>query len=328
MRCILGIDSGGTKCHAMLVRDDGTLLGFGGTESPSSSEYVIFGGFGRTREAISKAVTQALGTTRCEELHIASVNSNQPAGFLAQWPVTKVKVHYVTEPGAALALAGETSGIVALAGTGVLVFGRTRDNRALSLDGLGPFLGDHGGGYQIGHAVLRAAAQSKWHSRRSTAFAEAVHKACGGQGGDILGKSLVAYTASPHDRSEIAYLARFAISAAADGDTIARDIMEKAAEDLASTVRDIVDALAMKGESYPLIGTGGIIAHSNLYWDHFCAEVRKFAPDLKPFRSDLPAVTGLIMSALQKMDGIDQASVRAALTESVRNYLKNTGTQL
>jgi N-acetylglucosamine kinase-like BadF-type ATPase len=326
MRCILGIDSGGTKCHAMLIRDDGALLGFGRVESGASSESIVFEGRGRSREVMAQAVAQAVGDIRCEELHIGCLTSRLPVDFLKTWPLARIKIHQVSEAGAAFALAGETSGIVALAGTGALVFGQTRDNRKLALDGLGPFLGDYGSGYQIGHAVICAAAQSAWHPRHITTLTEAVYKACGGKKGDVQGWSLVPYTRNPHDRSEIASFARLAIDAAADGDVVARDILKKAAEDLAETVRDMVKMLAMDAESYPLIGTGGIIVHSDLYWNHFCAEVREFAPAFKPFRSDLPPVAGLLMSVLQAVDGIDQAAAKTTLIESVRNYLKTPGT--
>ena len=321
-RCLLAIDSGGTKCDALVVRDDGTVLGWGRSDPPGQGQGRFATGSGRSSRAVLSAVTKALGTTSYDELHIANRTDAFPLSLLPTHS-TRIAVHPVSEYGAAWALVGETCGVVVLAGTGAFVHGKTRDGRHLHLDGLGPLLGDHGGGYHIGLLAIRAAAQSGWHPRRHTSLADAIFRACGGRTGDELGTSLVHYMLAERDRSEIASLARIVNEEANAGDLIAGDILRTAAAEIAATTYDVVDNLGMANDEYALVGTGSIAVKSPIYWDHLCMLVREFAPNLRPVKSDLPAIVGVAVSALQRMPDLDLAAVKARLFETARTVFQS-----
>jgi|DewCreStandDraft_4_1066084.scaffolds.fasta_scaffold22131_1 N-acetylglucosamine kinase-like BadF-type ATPase len=325
MRCVLGIDSGGTKCHAILVRDDGQVLGWGETDPAEERRRLVAhpGGRGRSYAAVLKAITRAIGRVDYEEIFIASVASAIPLDFLKTDRPTRIQSCKVPEYEAAMIQVGETSGVVALAGTGALVFARNREGSSAHLDGLGPLLGDHGSGYEIGFRAIRAAAQSGWHPRRNASFAPAIIKICGGNPNDPTGISLLRYQLARRDRSEIAVLAKIVSEAAKNGDAVAKRIIEEAAADMADTVYDAVDLLKMKDEPYPFIGTGGIITGSDVYWDNLCRLVSKFAPRMNPVRSDLPAVVGVALTGLAKMPGVDFASAKARLFETTRAFLQS-----
>lgn len=322
MRCVLGIDGGGTKCHAMLARDDGQVLGWGKSdEKDGLPQRPVFGGRGRSHSSTLKAVREAIGATHYDELHIASVSRILPLDFLRNLHPTKIQVHSTSESDAAFAQAGETCGIVALAGTGAIVYGLTRDGRVEYMDGLGPLVGDHGGGYEIGLRAIRAAAQSGWHPRHRTSLANDVFAVCGARENDSRGFSLIGYMIEQRDRSEIAGLAKVVNAAANRGDAVACRILQDSAAELASTVHDAVDNLRMADEDYALIGTGGIITHCEIYWTHFCKLIAEFAPRLHPTRPDLPAVVGVTLNALMQLPGIDHPAVKATLFESTRALL-------
>ena len=293
MRCILGVDAGGTKCDALLVRDDGTALSWGHCSVINPCSGRSASGSGRSSRSVSYAVREAIGDIRFEELHITGLSGILPFGFVRDEPSARIILHSITEQTAALTLAGETAGVVALAGTGALVYGRTRDGRSLRLDGLGPMLGDYGGGYQIGARAVRAAAKSNWHPRHQTSLAGAVGRRLGVNPHDPLGAHfLIEYMHGDRDRAEIAILATLVSAEAEAGDRIAREILEGAADDLADTLRDLVDRLQMEPDPYALVGTGGIITNSRIYWDRFCKRALEYAPNLRPAISDLPAVVG------------------------------------
>ena len=323
MRCILGVDCGGSKCHAILARDDGEVVGWGeSVQKDGPVRHREFGGHGRTHHAFIKAVREATAKVEYDELHLAAVTNFLPLAFLRHPGPTKVQIHPASEMGSALALAGETSGIVALAGTGAIVYGLTRDGRTECMDGLGPLVGDHGGGYEIGLRAIRAAGQSGWHPRHYTSFASEIYAACGGRKNDLRGYSLIDYMVAQRDRSEVAGLARIVNEAANRGDAVARRILQDAAGGLAATVHDAVDSLGIADEEYALIGVGGIVMHCNLYWEHFCKAVREFAPKFRPTRPDLPAVVGVALSAMAHMPGVDLPAAKATLFESARAMLK------
>jgi N-acetylglucosamine kinase-like BadF-type ATPase len=326
MRCVLAIDSGGTKCHVILAGDDGRLLGWAKTVPKGESFLLDPGGRGRNQQVVLGSITQAIGDREYDELHISSVG-NIPLGFLGSKP-SWLQVHLVNEPIAAFRLAGVTCGVCALAGTGAFVHGRTPDGRTRHLDGLGPLLGDHGSGYTIGLRAIQATARAEWHPRRHTSLVPDVLSACHIRGEDVGRESLVTYMSRPRDRSEIAGVARFVSAAAARGDAVATQILRDAAADLASTVYDVVDQLSMKDDDYPFVGTGGVITGSDLYWEHLCVEVARFAPRLRPLRSDLPAVVGVALAALARMSKVDYEAAKGRLIGDVTARLAADGSAM
>jgi N-acetylglucosamine kinase-like BadF-type ATPase len=309
----------------MLVREDGALLEWAGTGPGSSAQAVggvpVFGGWGRSQPVVEEAIRQAIGDHLPDELHICVVGRFLE-GFCAQDRVKNVQIHVIDEPTGAFTLAGVREGVCVLSGTGSFVHGRSRDGRERHLDGLGPLLGDRGSGYDIGLRTLQAAARSGWHPRHRTSLAGVVRNVCGGRADDSEGLSLIAYMAAPRDRSEIARLSRLALRAAADGDRVAVQVLHDAAAALAETIYDMVDQLGMTKEDYLLIGTGGVIAHSDIYWEHLCALAKVFAPRLRPQRAELPPVVGVALTALERLPGVEVQAARERLFAGCRAKLR------
>lgn len=342
IRCALGVDPGGTKCEAILVRDDGTVLGWGKAQEPGLS--------GRSDEMVSLSVRRALGTVDFDELQITYLRPLPPLDQLSIKPAVKVRDHRVTETDGALALVGEEYGMVVVAGTGARVWGRTRNGRALGLDGLGPILGDVGGAYQIGYTALRAAVRAVQHPRHQTSMKDRIFDACcrtteqaAGQQpvAGVMAKAmaaqaaktnpdpaaqrlgeLVRFSLTPHDRSVIASLARIVDDEANAGDAVAIKILKESASQMAEMLRDLFDLLKIGDDEYVLVGTGSVAMKSNIWWGELCRLVKEFAPQLKPVRSPLPPVAGIALVGLWQLDGIDRATVAANLFASVK--LKET----
>jgi len=314
MRCVLGIDSGGTKCDAVVVRDDGVAVGWGRTEyRPEPGRQRNWGGFGRNPRSIGMAVRQAIKGLECEELHIAGLMTYMPLGFLRESNIGCIHLHSVHEEQSAFALAGVDAGLVVLAGTGAFVYGITHDGREAHLDGLGPMIGDYGSGFHIGSLALRAAGKAEWHPRHHTSLAEAILstlKARNGEGGYW---SLVEYTGSERDRAEVASLARIVDEEARKGDRIALDILQQAAAAMAETVRDVQERLEIGSEPYTMVGTGSVATNCDIFWTHLCATVADFAPHLTPWRCALPPAAGLALIALKKLAAVDEATLRKNL---------------
>ncbi len=303
------------------MRDDGVALGWGRHEGVVPAQQRSFGGSGRSHIAIQQAIEQALGEWSGEELHLVVQMSWTPIPVSAK-RVPRLLLHTVSEYQAAYAQAGETSGLVVLAGTGAFVHGLPRDGKYLHLDGLGPMLGDFGSGYHIGVMAAQAAARSGWHPRHFTTLADAIYRACGGREGDPFGASLIAFMHGNRDRAEIASLARIVDGEARTGDRVAREILEAAADALAETLWDVIDRLGIVRDAYPLIGIGGIITHSAIYWERLCLRAAEFAPHLTPQRLELPPVVGAVLPILEQLGAVPPAAARANLLTSVRELLE------
>ncbi len=318
MRCFLGVDAGGSKCDAILADADGQVLGCGRNDPIAAAGVYEQSnrGVGRSAEAVSSAIRRAMSatTTECSDLHVAGLEQHVRSVLQADGSQGVVTHHPFSEFDAALSLAGESCGLVALAGTGAFVAGRTRDGRAVHLDGMGPLLGDWGGGFMIGLAALRAAARSAWHPCHETTLAGALPQFQKRKAGDPYNP--VGYMLADHDRSEIASYASIVNREADSGDRVAMEILRDAADELASTAFDVAARLDIAQESYAVVGVGGVIANSSIYWDQFCSRVNKFAPRWTASKSRMPAALGYVLLGATGVAGIDYKSFRTRLLSS------------
>lgn len=315
MKYILAIDSGGTKTEALLVQEDGVPVGWGRYDASSKGSRLSVSGGGRSRESIVAAIEQAMGDCVPEELYVKYGYGSVTGDC---FPIKcEIKNLAIAEYTGALALAGETCGIVALSGTGAFVRGETRDGRTLHLDGFGPNLGDYGSGYQIGIQAIRAAARSNFHPRHSTALVDPVLEKCLGTTERKSVHDLIYYMLQLHDRAEIAALAKVVDKVAEEGDQIAVSILKQSAAGLAETLFDVVDRLGMASEDYVLVGSGSVCTKSRIYWEELCALAEKFAPALRPVRLDMPNVVGEALTMLRQVDPADWHEKRLRLLSEV-----------
>lgn len=314
-RCILAIDSGGSKCDAVLVRDDGTLLGQGHCtwNDPHSGRSQF--GSGRSENSVRKAVLAALGDIRCDELVFATYRDNFGLGKLV-WKYTQtLRFFNATEHEPILFLNHVPEGIVVIAGTGGAVYCKWRGRRPTHFDGLGPVLGDAGSGYHIGLLALRAIAKSTWHPRHATSLTSRVMQALNLTDPSLGRKNLVQFSLNNPDRAEVASLAALVDCEANAGDAIAQEILRQAADAMTETIFDAVSSLGLAEEEFPLVGAGSVAVHSTRYWEHLCTQVSTYAPRAIPMRSSLPPVLGMALLVLQKYGTDEYARMEHRLLE-------------
>ena len=150
---------------------------------------------------------------------------------------------------------GDEPGTVIVAGTGVIALA-AGEGGITRADGLGPLLGDIGGGYWIGQQALREAL-TEGH------FAEAAHA----HYGDDL---IAAVYDAPDPVAAIASFTPQIAALANAGDTEARSLLAAAGRHLASTVR----AAQPKGVRPSLCSwAGGVFAVGELILGPFRAEL-------------------------------------------------------
>lgn len=316
MQYILGIDRGGTKCDAILVREDGVIVGRGRCDltHPESGRGAY--GSGRTEENRARAVRQALeGWGPPGSLFVVS-DSPIPSEMLPSGVTEAVGFRRVSEIDLGLSFVEDGAGIAVQIGTGTLVFGRTRDGHERHVDGLGPFLGDYGSAYHIGSLAMRAAAKAAWHPRHRTTLSEVIPPACAAYARTVEGFDLVRYSLQQHDRAEIAALAALVDGEARRGDVVSMRILATAADDVSELVRDTWDELDVGADPLPLIGVGGVIIGSELYWTLICERVRAFAPQLLPIRITQPSVLGFVLLAARELALPDRECFRRNLFRS------------
>jgi N-acetylglucosamine kinase len=173
MSLILGIDGGGTKTVCVVMDDRGNVLARGEAGASNYQSVGSQAALDSIQSAIIKAVTP-LGTVRIDAMGLGLAGVGRPKDIqrVHSWLQSlqsneSVPIIWALQPSncivcndALIALVGGLGhgvGIVAIAGTGSMVFGRNPQGNTKRVGGWGYLLGDGGSAYHIAISGLRAA---------------------------------------------------------------------------------------------------------------------------------------------------------------------------
>lgn len=150
----------------------------------------------------------------------------------------RAKSLYITHD-AEIALMGATAGqpgIIIIAGTGSMAFGRNAEGRMARAGGWGYIYGDEGGGFDIARRALRASLRMEEGWGPSTELHRLLLNATGASDANDLLHRLYAQEFS---RPEIAAFSQIVTTAAEGADAVAKQITEEAAGALAGYVEGV-----------------------------------------------------------------------------------------
>lgn len=272
----LGIDGGGTKTTCA-VGDANVLLATA-TTGPSN---IVRVGESQTRESLLAAVRQAcaaagIAPQQIERTCVGGSGAARPElaqvvrEILAEVVATPVIV--VGDMETALEAAFESGpGVIVIAGTGSIAYGRDRSGKTLRAGGWGFAIGDEGSAHWIGraavNAVLRASdrdpAAARWN------LAQALFETWEVNSLSDLAKASNAIP--PPD------FARLFPAVVAIQDDLAKGVLERAGRELATIAVVVIERLFAKQQTGPVsvATTGGVFRHSAVVRDVFYNELRK-----------------------------------------------------
>ncbi len=244
MRLFLGVDGGQTGTTALIGDENGRVLG-SGSGGPCNHAGATEG-----RQKLVRAVQDSVAAACAQACPHASAITFAAACFgMSGGPEDKEAILREILPAgivavtddAVIALAGATAGepgIVTIAGTGSIAFGRHADGRTARTGGWGYIFGDEGSGFDIARQALRAVLRAAEGWGPATALAQVLLAATGcADSNGILHR----FYTPVWPRSRVAALAPLVDEAAIEGDSVARHILHNAAQQLAlltSSVRE------------------------------------------------------------------------------------------
>src|SRR5690606_14401309 len=165
-RLIVGIDGGATHTTAVVVDESGTELarveGGPGIINPADPAACV----GRLAVLAWSAITAADAFAPVHALCCALAGAGRPEvreGVRAELVREQIARHVTITTDAEAALAdafGDEPGILLIAGTGSIAWGRAEDGRLVRCGGWGALLGDEGSGYALGLGALGSAARA------------------------------------------------------------------------------------------------------------------------------------------------------------------------
>jgi N-acetylglucosamine kinase-like BadF-type ATPase len=301
---VLGIDAGGTKTVCLLADESGAILAEargGGANLQAHGELEV-------EKVLHQVMETALGEHDVRPsaicLGIAGVDRPQDAdairGIMRRigWKARTLVVNDALV--ALVAGAGDTAGMVIIAGTGSIAYGRNGHGQAARAGGWGYLLGDEGSGVWIGRRALSAIVRAADGRGPATELTGRVMSHLG-----LVRPSDLIHETYYRDlkRAAIAGLAPVVEQARAAGDAVAADILAQAARELIVAASSVLARLGMRGDVFPTILAGGIF--KAVPW--LAAEVVRLLLEVAP-RSDArvlevePAV-GAVRLALAEARG-------------------------
>jgi N-acetylglucosamine kinase-like BadF-type ATPase len=279
----LGIDGGGTKTTCA-VGDESHLLATA-TAGPSN---IVRVGESQARQSLQQSVRQACaaaGIVPAQVAHtcVGGSGAARPEfaeivrGFLSEILPSPIAV--VGDMQIALEAAFDTGpGVVVIAGTGSIAYGRDRQGRTARAGGWGFAIGDEGSAHWIGRsavsAVLRAADLTGENSRdcAPSSFSWALCKAWG-----VTSLSDLARAANSIPPPDFAALFP---AVASSSDASATKVLSNAGQELAQSAAVVVRRLFTEDQNacVPVAMTGGVFRHATLVRQVFYNELRTLDP--------------------------------------------------
>ena len=170
------------------------------------------------------------------------------------------RVRIVTDGEIALEGAlGGGAGVLIIAGTGSVAFGRAEDGRVERCGGWGMFVGDEGSGYSIGRSgIIAALRAADGRGPVTTLLAELMAE----MGADT--PNGIPPWVGRAAKGDIAALSRHVTAAAAAGDAVALDVLRREAAELALHPRALAGVLGPWTAPVSVVFHGGVLS-SPLY---------------------------------------------------------------
>lgn len=316
LRANLGIDGGGTHTVALLADHKGTILGRG-TAGPSNRQSV---GTERALAALDEAVSAAFtaaGLMRCPVssacLGLAGADRADDQSILRDWAqrVGLAEKVEVTNDAAILLAAGTPAGcgLVLIAGTGSIAFGRSVDGRRARAGGWGYLLGDEGSAYALVMSALQAIVRACDGRGPKTNLTDRFFQQFGLKQPQEL---IAAVYRGGRDRTDFAALAPLVIEAA-ENDAVAAQIVEDGAHELVQAGASVIRQLAWSG-SLPLALAGGLLIGSEKYRRRVLHSLRSQGIQPEPIALVEEPALGAIELAIHFENDASHTAKNSALT--------------
>lgn len=293
MTFFLGIDGGGTKTSCVV--GDGTAnLG----AATAGGCNIVRLGAEQARTNLQAAIRRACENANLpmEKIGYACIGAAGVSGsdvrdslerFIGEiLPAAAIKVVGDHDIAFEAAFGGE-AGVIVAAGTGSIALGRNSKGETARAGGHGFAISDEGSGHWIGRTAV-----AKTLAARDAGEATLLD--------DLIAANLrirpseLVSTANAIPPPDFASLVPAILSAADEGDTIARAILDEAGTELARLARVVINRLWANGERVRVAMVGGVFENSSLVCTQFADSLRACCPSAEV----LPDISAPLLGAL------------------------------
>ena len=324
---VLGVEGGGSHCHAVLADTSGQVLGIGANQDPANWDDV---GIEAAAGAIRSCVTEALNAAGLKPdgvgasvFALAGVDFPMDEHLLAGIPsaIGIVGPCRIANDAFASLRAGtdQHRGVVVVAGTGSVVAGRNDAGEEFRTLGMGPMLGDSGSASEVSEAAVTAVANAYTGRGPATELTDLLCERSG------VASVVEFLEAASRERIDTTTFSPEVVLAAQRGDAVARSILGEAGRSLGATAAHVVRRLGMEDDQFDLVLAGGMFRADTRYLvDGLDAVVRPVAQQVRLLPLGDPPVVGAVLLAIDTTAEAQSPGLRRSLAEGVASALGHT----
>ena len=312
---VLAVDGGNSKADVALVAADGSLIGAARGRT-ISHQVVAVDEVQRRLAALITAAGAGAGARRAgartDAIHPA-VAVHCVAG--ADYPNDIALLRRAFE---AVDLADETLvlndtfaalragasrpwGIALICGQGINGCAVGRDGRRVQFAGVGDISGDWGGAGSVGMAGLGAAVRARDGRGRRTELERAIPHAVGLTRPEAVTR---AFYSGRFDGRRIGDLAPVVFATAAAGDEVAREIVDRLADELATMAGALARRAHLVRREPEIVLAGGVFrTDDRAFHDGLVERISKIVPGGRVVRLTAPPVLGAALIGLDRLAG-------------------------
>jgi N-acetylglucosamine kinase-like BadF-type ATPase len=318
MEYFLGVDGGASSTTCAVCDREGRILGIG--HGGPSNHILAPGGEARARAAVQTAVDAAqagagLGRIEFEAAQFGMTGINretEPARVLAAVVSSLLHLRIVQiDNDASVALAGALAcrpGVIVVAGTGSVAYGRDALGQEARAGGWGYLFGDEGSGFALGLGGVRAALRARDGVGAQTVLMARIPPR--------FGRALVEipwlFYEGHLQRDQIAALAPVVTEAAAGGDPVAVSLVCEAANALAAMAAAVIKRLTWPGGTVALGPVGGVFRAGHVLLNRLRTTITAAVPGAVIVPPRFTPVVGALLLALRAA-GVSHTPERLAL---------------
>jgi len=305
---VIGIEGGGTKTTAVLCALDGNILSE--AQGGPSNYHIV--GIEKTVATLLDLIQTCCHSVGCDVSQIGAVVAGLAGAgrildqqrivdrLLEVARMKNIALDKVTiESDARIALEGAFSGkpgIVVIAGTGSIVFGKDERERIYRAGGWGRFIGDEGSGYAIGREALNTVAKILDGYNKKTKLVKLFGEKFGFVSQDTILEAIY------KEHYDIASVVPVVLEAAANGDPIAKKILIRACSDLVEAIKIVVMKMNKGKKSVPkrslaLLGT--LLIKDNFYSRKIRSVIKREVPLVSLRNVESSPVVGAVLMAIR-----------------------------
>lgn len=257
----LGIDGGQSSTTALIGDETGRVAGYG--RGGPCNHVGAAEGRAKFMDAIGGCVAAACVQARVDPVDVEyeMVCAGFSGGPADKRTLLAELVHarkFLVTDDALIALSGATAGepgIITIAGTGSIAYGRNGAGKMARAGGWGYIYGDEGGGFDTTRQALRAMLRMEEGWGPPTSLHSRLLEATGARNANDL---LHRFYTSEFTRPVIASFAKIVDQAAIEGDAVAHRILMNAAQSLAEFTAAVRGRLFQPGEKARVAYIGGV----------------------------------------------------------------------